>query len=68
MAEDRIAFGILQGASEEQFVQITFDAGGFPKDTSDPMTESELRTFLRNNGLDNTTVELRIQKARQNPV
>ena len=68
MVEGRIAFRILQGAPEEQFVQITFDTGGALKHISDPMTESQLRTFLQNIGLDNTAIESHIQDARERPV
>ena len=69
MAEDRIAFGIVRGAPEELFIQVTMDAGfSTIKHMSDPMTEDELRVFLRQNGLDDAAITSCIQHAWQHPV
>ena len=69
MAEDRLAFGIVRGAPAELFIQITMDAG-FSTIThmSEPMTEDELRVFLRQNGLDDAAIDSCIQHARQHRV
>ena len=51
MAEDQLAFGIVRGAPEELFIQITMDAGlSTIKHTSHPMTEGALRMFLQQHG------------------
>jgi len=68
MAEDRLAFGIVRGAPEEHFIQITRDAGfSTMKPMSDPMTEDELRVCLRQHGLEDTAIAACLQHARQHP-
>ena len=69
MAEDRIAFRIVRGAPEELFIQVTMDVGfSTIQYMSEPMTEDELRGFLRQNGLDDAAIASCIQHARQHPV
>jgi hypothetical protein len=69
MAEDRLAFGIVRGAPKELFIQVTMDVGfSTIQHMSDPMTEGELRVFLRQNGLDDAAIASCIQHARQHPV
>ena len=69
MAEDRLAFGIVRGAPEELFIQVTMDVGfSTIQYMSEPMTEDELRGFLRQNGLDDAAIASCIQHARQHPV
>ena len=69
MAEDRLACGIVRGAPEELFIQITKDAGfSTMKPMSDPMTEDELRVFLRQHGLEDAAIAACLQHARQHPI
>jgi hypothetical protein len=69
MAEDRLACGIVRGAPEERFIQITMDARfSTMKPMSDPMTEDELRVCLRQHGLEDAAIAACIQHARQHPV
>jgi hypothetical protein len=69
MAKNRIAFGMIRGAPEELFIQVTMDTGfSTIKHMSDPMTEDELRVFLQQKGLDDAAMASCIRHARQHAV
>ena len=69
MAYDKLAVVSIQSIEGERFIIVLLDST-LPKvnfmQSSNPLTESELRAEWENRGLENHEIESRIQRSREN--